>query len=62
MEKKYHEEAGIAFSKAGELELAQEAFQKCLNWRQVLCMACRLNQSKETVSKVARSMASKKQS
>ena len=59
MEKKYYEEAGLAFAKAEELELAQEAFLKSLNWRQALCMACRLNQPKETVTKMARTMASK---
>ena len=58
MDKKYYEEAGIAFTKAEELQLAQDAFQKCLNWRQVLCLACRLNQTKETVAKFTRSMAS----
>ncbi len=59
VEKKHYEEAGIAFTKAEELERAQDAFQKSSNWRQVMCLACRLNQPKETIISLARTMASK---
>ncbi len=43
--------------KAEEYELALEAFQTCLNWRQAVCVACKLQLPKDRMYSIARSMA-----
>lgn len=54
---KHYEEAGLAYMKAEEYELALEAFQTCLNWRQAVCVACKLQLPKDRMYSIARSMA-----
>lgn len=47
MEKKRYEEAGLVFMKAESWPSALQAFEKCLNWRQALCVAAILDYSAE---------------
>ncbi|CAL1531752.1 unnamed protein product [Lymnaea stagnalis] len=51
--KNRHDEAGIMFLKAEEWELALEAFRSARNWRQVFCMAARLDYSCNRISELA---------
>ncbi|KAL5005367.1 hypothetical protein ScPMuIL_018823 [Solemya velum] len=56
-EKNRHNEAGVVYVKAESWQLALEAFQSCLCWRQIFCMTARLKYSTAQNIELAKKIA-----
>ncbi|NXN94720.1 ELP1 protein, partial [Rhinopomastus cyanomelas] len=59
IEKQLYEQAALMFARAGIFAKALDAFQNSGSWQQALCMASRLDYTKDQLSSLARSMAEK---
>ncbi|NWV00667.1 ELP1 protein, partial [Upupa epops] len=59
IEKQLYEQAALIFARAGIFAKALDAFQNSGSWQQALCMASRLDYTKDQLSSLARSMAGK---
>lgn len=57
MGKNRHNEAGVVYVKAESWQLALEAFQSCLCWKQIFCMTARLKYSTAQNVELARNIA-----
>lgn len=58
MKKQRYQEAGLIFSRAGHLEQALLAFESCLDWKQAMITATRLDVSSQKMQQLARQLAS----
>jgi len=54
---RYHE-AGLILARCGKCERALTAFEECLEWRQAIMMAARINLAEHQLNTLARCLAS----
>ncbi|XP_054720167.1 putative elongator complex protein 1 [Uloborus diversus] len=59
MEKKYHDEAGLAFTRSEDYSSALSAYQAALNWQAMICAAVNLNYSNERITSLCLEMSEK---
>ncbi|XP_006864750.1 PREDICTED: elongator complex protein 1 [Chrysochloris asiatica] len=59
MQEQHHEPAGLVFARCGASEKALEAFLACGSWQHALCMAARLDFTKDQLAGLGRTLAGK---